>query len=221
VVQAQRIVVVGAGGQARVVIDAALSAGHHVLGVLDRDADPGSLVLGCPVLGSDEDVPRVLASFAAQLSGPFDGVIIGIGDNATRERIAARLEAAVPGVRFGVVIHPRTIISPTARIGPGSVIHAGAIVGVQASVGRHCIVNTNASIDHDDVLDDFASVAPGATLGGTVRVGRGAAVCLGAKVIQGLSVGASSIVGAGATVVRDVPPSVVVMGTPARVVRPV
>lgn len=215
--ESKRILIVGGGGQARVVIDAARCAGHDVLGVLSRDAAIGSDVLGCPVVGSDADAPNLIARMGAGL----DGLVVAIGDNATREAVVSRLRAANPALAFVAVVHPSAIVASSALIGPGAMIHAGAVVGVQASIGAHCIVNTNASVDHDDVLEDFASVAPGATLGGTVRVGRAAAVCLGAKVIQGLTIGARSVVGAGATVVRDVPPEVVVMGTPARVVRAV
>lgn len=211
----QRIVVIGAGGHARVVIEAARLAGHEVVGVLARDAGDSSEVLGSPVLGRDDEAAQVLARTA----GRFDSVIVAIGDNHVRARVVSRLTKNVPGVAFATVVHPSAIVSPTARIETGAMVLAGAVIGVNATIGRHCIVNTMASIDHDDQIEEFASVAPGAVLGGTVRVGARTAICLGSKIIQGISIGSDSVVAAGATVVRDIGDRVVVMGTPARVLR--
>jgi sugar O-acyltransferase (sialic acid O-acetyltransferase NeuD family) len=211
----QRIVIIGAGGHARVIIDAARLAGHEIVGVLSRDARPGADVLGCTVLGKDDDAKQILAS----LTGRVDSVVVAIGDNHTRAAVVQRLLVGMPRLAFATVVHPSAIVSPTARIGYGTVVLAGAVVGVGAHVGNHCIVNTAASVDHDDQIEDFASIAPGAVLGGTVRVGTRTAVCLGAKVIQGIDIGSDAVIGAGATVVRNVANRVVVMGTPARVVR--
>lgn len=211
----QRIVVIGAGGHARVVIDAARAAGHQVVGIFARDAQTGAEVLGCPVLGRDDEAEKILG----RMTGQVDSAVVAIGDNHVRATVVSRLSEAMPQVAFATVVHPSAIISPTARIGDGAVVLAGAVVGVGASVGRHCIINTMASVDHDNQIEDFASVAPGAVLGGTVRVGTRTAVCLGARVIQGISIGSDAVIGAGATVVRDISDRVVVMGTPARVVR--
>lgn len=211
----QRIVVIGAGGHARVIIDAARLAGHQIVGVLAQDAHAGTEVLGCPVLGRDDEAAHVLT----RLIGQVDSTAVAIGDNYVRAAIAHRLAESMPQLQFATVVHPSAVVSPTARIGAGTVVLAGAVVGVGADVGRHCIVNTRASVDHDGRIEDFASVAPGAILGGTVRIGTRTAVCLGAKIIQGIDVGSDVIVGAGATVVRNISDGVVVMGTPARVVR--
>ena len=96
---------------------------------------------------------------------------------------------------------------------------AGAVINSGTQVGRHCIVNTSARVDHDSVLGDFVSVAPGATLGGSVHVGEYSAISLGASVIHGITIGHDTVIGAGAVVVRNVDSNVVAYGVPARVVR--
>jgi acetyltransferase-like isoleucine patch superfamily enzyme len=96
---------------------------------------------------------------------------------------------------------------------------AGAIINPNSTIGEHCIVNTASSIDHDSILERFSSVAPGVITGGNVRVGEFSALSLRAAVIHGCSIGPHTIVGAGATVLKDIPAFAVAYGTPARVVR--
>jgi sugar O-acyltransferase (sialic acid O-acetyltransferase NeuD family) len=199
--RARPLYVIGAGGHAKVVVDILLAMGTPPLALLDENAT-SSMVLGIAVLRT------------TTLPQPDAAVIVAIGDNAARERAAARY------LRFAAAVHPSAIIGRDARVGDGSVVMAGAVVNPGTRIGNHCIVNTRAGIDHDCMLEDFASVAPGATLGGGVQLGRGAVISLGASVIHGCRVGDHAVVGAGAVVVRDVPPLVVVHGVPARVRRP-
>ncbi len=93
---------------------------------------------------------------------------------------------------------------------------AGAIVNVGTRIGEHCILNTSASIDHDNDLGDFSSVAPGVVTGGNVLLGEGSFLGLGARVIHGKKIGAATVIGAGATVIHDMPENSVCVGTPAR-----
>src|SRR5206468_11056790 len=80
-------------------------------------------------------------------------------------------------------------------------------------------MNRSASIAHDDVIDDYASIGPGVVLAGSVVVGSGAFLGAGAVCAPEISIGANAVVGAGAVVVRDVPARCVVAGNPARVIR--
>jgi len=199
--------IVGAGGHARVVVDAALAEGRYdVVGIIDdRVALHGSELLGVPIVSS-------LDSF---LLGRRAGVVvIAIGDNHTRSAIAARVRYA--GYAMATVVHPRATVSPFATLGSGTVVIAGAVVAPQAKVGNDCIINTGASVDHDCTLGHGVHCAPGARLCGAVTVGDGAFVAAGATVIPGRNVGAWAIVGAGATVVSDIPARTTVVGTPAR-----
>jgi len=191
---------IGAGGHAKVIADILIQSGRPPAAFLD-DAPKRNQLLGITVIKGLE------------LAEPDSAVIVAVGDNATRERIAQRYST------FDVAIHPSAIVSRDAEIGPGSVVMAGAVINAGARVGAHCIVNTGAIVDHDCLISDFAHIAPGATLGGNVRVGVGSMVGLGANVIHGCSIGDHTVVGAGSTVVGDLPPSVVVIGSPARAVR--
>ncbi len=197
----RRLVVIGAGGHAKVVIETARAAGMEVQAILDDDdLRWGGSVLGCPILGG---LPLV-ADFAEDL------FVIAIGSNAARRKIAASLD-----LDWCSVIHPSAQISPSAHIGLGSMIFANAVIQAESVLGGHVIVNTAASIDHDCRIGSFAHIAPGARLAGSVTVGSGALIGIGAVVIPGVTVGENAAVGAGAAVVRDVAAGSTVLGVPA------
>ena len=84
------------------------------------------------------------------------------------------------------------------------------------TLSSHTQVHYNATVGHDCVLDEGATVLPGANVAGAVRLGRGATVGSGAIVLQGLQVGEGATVGAGAVVTHDVPAGTIVVGSPAR-----
>jgi sugar O-acyltransferase (sialic acid O-acetyltransferase NeuD family) len=200
--ESNAVVVFGAGGHAKVVVATLERAGWRVQTLYDDDpAKIGGRVLGVPVLG---------ANYA---ENPGIAAVIAIGDNATRERIAA----GQPRRGWATVIHPQAQVDPSARIGPGAVVFAGAIVQAEAQIGAHVIVNTGATIDHDCVIEDFAHIAPGAHLAGGVHVGRGALLGIGSAAVPGVSIGDWTTVGAGAVVTHDLPERVVAVGVPAKV----
>ena len=199
---------IGAGGHGKVCLEALVLAGCEVR-LLDGDPGlTGKEVLGHPILREE----KVLAS----LEWPVD-FFVAIGDPASRRRLVERWESR--GHTLVRLVHPRAMVSPSARIEGGVAILAGAVVGVEAEIGKGTIVNTGATVDHDCRIGAFAHVAPGAHIAGAVEVGEGAWVGIGAAVREGLSIGARTVVGAGAVVVDDLPKDVVAFGNPCRVVR--
>ena len=191
---------IGAGGHAKVVADILIECGRPPVAFLD-DAPTHDRILGITVIKGLE------------LPEPGSAVIVAVGDNWTREQLARRYAL------FDVAIHPSARVSRDAEIGPGTVVMAGAVINAGSRVASHCIINTSATVDHDCLISDFAHIAPGATLGGGVRVGVGSMVGLGANVSHGRAIGEHTIVGAGSTVVHDLPPCVVAVGSPARPLR--
>ena len=209
-----RVIVVGGSDQGRQVIDALRAGGvHTAVGVLDRALAPGDAVVGVPVLGADEN----LAGCAADVGA--DAFVVAIGDNATRAAVLRRASAEAPGLDVATIVHPSAVVADDAAVGPGSILLAGCVVGNGTRVGRGALLGIRSSIDHDGVLGDHASLGPGATTGGTVRIGATTAIGLGANVIHGITIGADTVVGAGALVLHDLPDRVVAYGVPARVAR--
>ena len=174
------VLVYGAGGHAKVVIDILeRSDDCEVVGILDDDPKlTGTTFLGYPVLGG-------MAWLEDQ--HPDVGLVLAIGDNATRRSLAERLRP-LP-LNPVTAIHPSVQIGRDVSIGEGTVVMARAVVNPGATLGRYSIVNTGATIDHDCLIGHYAHICPGAHLGGNVRVGDGALVGIGASVIQNIAIG--------------------------------
>lgn len=209
-----KILLIGASGHAKVIIDAIEKAGEHdIVGLITEEPRYDCRFCGYPVLGGFDNLPHISEEHEP------GGLIAAVGDNWNRGEVARRVREYLPAIDFITSVHPSAQIAPCVEIGTGTVIMAGAVVNSGSCIGRHCVINTRASIDHDSVVGEFVSIAPGATLGGNVRIGDYSAISLGANVIHGLTIGEHTVVGAGSTVVRDVPSFVVAYGTPARVIR--
>lgn len=199
------VVVLGAGGHAKVVIATLQAAGQTVLAAYDDDARQwGKTLLSVPIRGS----------LSLAKSEGVRNAIIGIGDNEVRRRISARFDCT-----WISAVHPCAVVHPTAQLGPGSLVCAGAIIQPDAHIGDHAIVNTGATVDHDCILESYSSIGPGAHLAGNVSVGHGTAIGINACVIPGVAIGEETIVGAGTVVIADLPANVVAVGSPARIVR--
>jgi UDP-perosamine 4-acetyltransferase len=203
------VVILGAGGHAKVVIELIRSGGGVVSGLVDRDPAPRS-VLGAPVVGDDSVLARLYADGARH-------AFVAIGDNEARVAAAAR--ATDLGFTLVNAVSPHACVSDSARLGVGVAVMAGAVINADSEVGDLAIVNTGAVVDHDAWLGRGCHIGPGAVLAGGVRIGQGAFIGAGATVTPGRVIGAGAVVGAGACVIEDVSDDVIVVGVPARPVR--
>ena len=192
------VVVIGAGGHAKVLISTLTACGVSVAAVVDDDDTKW---------GMDAQGTRV-GRIERELGGRG---IVGIGDNAQRREMARTLS-----LEWQTVVHPSAYVHPSAKLGRGTVVFAGAVVQPDSVIGDHVIVNTGATVDHDCVVDDYAHLAPGVHLAGSVRVGEGAFLGIGSGVSPGVKIGRWAALGAGAVAIRDVADGVVAVGVPAR-----
>lgn len=202
------LVVFGASGHAKVVIEVLRSCGEEPAMCLEIGRIVDSC-LGVPV--SEEE------AFLADLAHPGDWrFVVGVGANAARARITPSIAAR--GLESLSALSPRSCISGTATIGSGSLVMPFACINADARVGSGAIINTGAVVEHDCAVGDFAHVGPNATLGGWVEIGERAFVGIGATVLPNVRVGADAMIGAGSVVIRDVPEGATVVGNPARAV---
>lgn len=204
-----KIIIVGAGGHARVVADiAGLDPKWEIVGAADRSSDSRGDAVG---------VYCVTATFADMPTWRGQGigaVALAIGDNRERETMMKR--AIENGLGCVKLVHPSALLAQTVQVGAGTVVCAGAIVTPEANIGRGVIVNTGAIIDHESSIGEFAQISPGVKIAGRVQVGARAMIGIGASVLPGINIGHDAVVGAGAVVTKDVPAGVTVVGCPAR-----
>jgi UDP-perosamine 4-acetyltransferase len=201
------VVVIGAGGHAKVVIELIRAQGRYdVVGCTDREPERGDVV-GAPILGSDDVLPALYEQGVRHC-------FIALGDNALRRKVAAQVTAL--GFELVNAISPKAVVSPTARLGRGVAVMAGAVINAATVVEDLAIINTRAAVDHDCQIGEAAHVAPRAALAGGVRIGPRALVGAGATVVPGVSVGEATVIGAGATVISNLGPNLVVVGVPAK-----
>jgi len=208
-----RIVGLGAGGHAKVIIDILrLMGGYELVGLLDpKEELRGADVVGVPVIGADDLLPELYDQGVHH-------VFIGLGSvGDTKPRKAIYEKALGLGFQIVEAIHPHAIIALSAELGQGATVMAGAVINAAARLGDNVIVNTGAIIEHDCIIGNHVHVATGARLAGAVYVGEGSHVGLGASILQGVHIGRNVIVGAGAVVIDDIPDNVVVVGVPAHI----
>lgn len=196
---------IGGGGHAVVVAEAALLSGWRLGGFVD-DREDAQLADGSP---------------AAWWLGPLSSweaageraCILAVGGLALRRSLLTSLKL-LPA-QTGSVVHPAAVLSPSARVGAGVYVGPAAVVHSRAAVGDHAIINSAAIIEHDCRIGENSHIAPGAVLGGGVSVGHDTLVGLGARVLPGVRIGRECTVAAGAVVLSDVADGVTVAGVPA------
>ncbi len=194
-----RLIILGAGGHAKVIAELARSVGWHITGFLAPADQRGAENLGAPILGDGVDLCAD-SSWIEQ-----NDMFPAIGQGEIRWREFVRLAAA--GARVPSLIHPAAVVSPSAQVEAGAVVMAGAIIQADCVVGPAAIINTGAQLDHDCQIGAGTMIAPGAVLCGDVHVGEHAFIGAGAVIVPSIHIGRNAFVGAGTVVVTDLPDS--------------
>lgn len=195
------VIIIGTGGHAKVIADIVLCSGDNLVGFLTSDRDKDTFI-GKPILGGDTDYAKYKDCY----------FVVAIGNPNVRERISN----SMAGIKWYTAIHPSSTISAiNTSIGEGTVVMANAVINPFAQIGNHCIINTNATIEHDNVIEDFSHISVGTKLAGTVKIGKRTWVGIGATVSNGISVCEDCMIGAGAVVVKNIEVSGTYIGVPA------
>jgi len=203
--QPRLLAVLGSGGHASSVSDAAASAGYTVIGFVHVGAENGDLEQPGLIL-EDLDLDAI-------------DLGLGMGTNFLREQAYKKTIAQFPTARFPAIVHQTAWVSPHAVLGAGVAVLSHSAVGPQCHLNPGALLNTGSSLDHDSTMGDFASLGPGARTGGNVSIGQRSVLGLQAGILQGRTIGEDTVVGAHSLVVEDIPPLSVAMGTPCRVTR--
>ncbi|MGO4105347.1 NeuD/PglB/VioB family sugar acetyltransferase [Leifsonia sp. YAF41] len=202
------LILLAASGLARELASADLRD-SRVVGVLDDNRGlHGTECAGATVLGG--------VALAAELDAYF---VLCMGSGRARRHARLRLaELGVVDSRFATIIDASVRVPESCQVGVGSVVLAGTVLTASVTVGRHVVLMPHVTLTHDNVVDDFATLAAGVSLGGSVHVGEAASLGMNSSVRQGLVVGRDAVVGMGAVVLEQVPDAETWVGVPARAI---
>ena len=195
------MVLYGASGHAKVVIDICQINNHKVNAIIDDNVNISS-ILGRKVIQ------------LKNLKPSNDKIIVSIGNNRISKNVVKKLDNS-----FGIAIHPNAIIDDSVDLKEGSVVMAGTVINSSTKIGRHCIINTSCSIDHDNKFSDFSSAGPGVITGGNVEVGYQSYIGLGSLVRHNVKILDNTIVGFGSLVNKDCKKNLIYWGSPAKKIR--
>jgi len=206
-----KLVLIGGGGHCKSVVEIIRNMNtYEVVGISDLKEERGKVILGIPVLYTDEDLPALF------YNGVRNALIAvgSIGDASLRIKLFEKVKDI--GFNFPIIISPYAVIAGDVKIGEGTAVMHRVVVNVGSVIGRNCILNTGCIVEHDCKIGDHVHVASGAVLSGGVEVGYAAHIGAGAVIKQGVKIGKRSVIGAGSVVVKDVPEDSVYVGVPAR-----
>jgi sugar O-acyltransferase (sialic acid O-acetyltransferase NeuD family) len=201
----KNLLIIGASGHGRVIADVALKMNKWKNIAFLDDNDNLELVMGIEVIGKSGDFHRYIEDYE---------IFVGIGNNNIREKLQKELESE--GASVPSLIHPMSIIGDQVTLGKGTVVMAGAIINCCTTIGKGCIINTGCTIDHDNVIEDYVHISPGAHLAGTVKVGHGSWLGIGSVISNNIFITSKCNIGAGTVVVNDILESGTYVGVPAR-----
>ena len=193
------MILYGASGHCKVVIDICEANGYTIDYIVD----------------DDPQLSELLGYQVRRNTGQYDSAIVTIGSCQIRKKIVENISVQ----KYVTAIHPSSIISPRSNIGAGCVLMQGSIVQSCAEIGNHCIINTGASVGHDANLADFVHITPHATVTGGVVIGECTWIGAGTVIKQGVRIGSNCMIGVGSVVVDDIPDNVVVFGNKYKIIR--
>lgn len=202
----KNVVIIGAGGHAKVIADIIKKSDDEIIGFLDDKIENGTIILeNYKVIG---DLNNRFAMAVTKKDVEF---IIAIGDNKKRAEISHS-----PNLKFYTAIHPSAQIGLDVEIQEGTVVMANACINSSAKIGKHCIINTGAIIEHDNIIEDFVHISPNVALGGTVKIGKSTHVGIGSTIKNNITICENCKIGAGAVVVKDIEKEGTYIGVPAK-----
>lgn len=208
----KKIVIVGAGGFGREVAWLIedinkLNKQWDIVGFVDDNEDiQGTEINGYKVVGNIE-----------WLKGQELHVVSAIGDPIIKKKIMERLSSSENV--YPVLIHPSVICSDKVIFGEGSIICAGNIITVDIEMGKHVIINLDCTIGHNAILGDYTTILPSVNISGFVKTQECVSIGTGSAIIQGVSVGKNTVIGAGSVVVKDLPENCTAVGAPAKAIK--
>ena len=201
----KNVIIIGAGGHAKVVADIVRKNDDILVGFLD------------------DAYENEVEFYDSRIFGPismytnFKGTcsfIIAIGNNKIREKISNELDCT-----WYTGIHPTAVVSKSANVGEGTVVMPNAVINADAQIGKHSIVNSGAIVEHDCYIGDYSHIAPKSVVCGVTNLGEKTFLGAGGTIINVVNVCDGVNIGAGAVVIKDIKESGTYVGVPCKKIK--
>lgn len=203
-----KLLIIGASGHGKVIADIALQIDKwNYIAFLD-DNKALKTSMGVEIIDTSDNIYKYIDDYE---------IFVGIGNNSIRQKLYEKLETA--GAMIPVLIHPNSTIGQQVEIGNGTAVMAGAVINCCTNIGKGCIINTGSTVDHDNIVEDFAHISPGVHLAGNVKVGKESWLGIGSLVLNNITITGGCTIGAGSVVVKDISIPGTYVGTPVRMIK--
>ena len=210
----KKILLIGGGGHCKSVLDSIIELNEYdEIGIIDRKENIGDIIMGIPVIGCDDDLPKL---YDCGYNCAF--VTIGsIGNPTLRIKLFNYVESI--GFEMPNIIDPSAKVSKYAKLDKGIFIGKQVIVNACTIISRGVIVNSGSIVEHDCKIGEFVHIAPGVVLGGDVKIGQKTHIGLNTTVKQQISIGSNTTVGMGSVVLENLEDGILAFGYPCKQVK--
>ena len=201
----RRLLIIGCGGHSKVITDIAKALKFKNIFYQDINSKKSEF-LGTNISNK-------------QIKNYEDYFFVAIGDNYIREKVLIEFQKKNPNATAATLIHPSSVVSENSSIDIGSAVMPLCVINSSSKIGKGVIVNSHSSLDHDNLLMDYSSVAPGVITGGNVSIGKRSVISIGSRIKNNVSIGSDTIIGASSYVNKDISNNYIAYGSPAKVIR--
>lgn len=206
------IVIIGAGGFGREVAWLIEEINNvkptwNIIGFIDESDD---------LQGTKINEYKVIGKLAWLMDKELN-VVNTIADPKIREKVMFSLKNSSNS--YPNLIHPSVMYSKSVELGVGNIICASSILTVNIKIGNHVIINLDCTIGHDAIIKDYSTILPSVNVSGNTVISERCSIGTGSAIIQGLTIGENTIIGAGSTVVRHIESNCTAVGSPAKVIK--
>jgi sugar O-acyltransferase (sialic acid O-acetyltransferase NeuD family) len=204
------IILVGGGGHCKSCIDVIDATGvWEIKGILDQNFKKGQRLLNYPIIGTDEDIDKLI------MDDNYFLVTVGqIKSAAIRKKIYGNLK--LKNAKIATIISPKATVSKYAGIGTGTIVHHNCVINADAQIGENNIINSASVIEHDTVIGNNNHISTCAVLNGNVTIGNDCFIGSGVVIANGISITDNILIGAGSLVIRNINEPGTYAGSPVK-----
>jgi len=210
----KKILLIGGGGHAKVVLDSLLSQNQYLeIGIIDKKENIGKRILGIEIIGTDEDLTMLY-------SKGYNYAFVTVGSIGTPQ-LRIKLQKLIKEIGFIIpnIIDQTAMVSRDVFLEEGIYIGKGAIINAGTIIKKGAIINTRAIIEHDCVIGEFVHIAPGSVISGEVVIGDNTHIGANSVIKQQVIIGENTLIGIGSVVVKNLKNNIIAYGNPCREVR--